>query len=64
MQQLRVSTSNLSALRKIDLTVRKYKRAYVSTNIEVEGHVEEQGGYDFQCKYTREKENIKVVDVI
>jgi len=65
LQQLPISTPNLSALGKIDLTARKYKHVYLFANLEVKGRGEEQGERQgSQCKYTREKESIKVVRMI
>jgi hypothetical protein len=41
LQQFLISTLNLSTLVKIDLTMRKYKRAYQLANLEVEERREE-----------------------
>ena len=65
LQQFHILTLNLFAIGKIDPAVRKYMRAYRSSNLEVEGHGEEYGvGHGSQCKYTRKKESTKVVSVI
>jgi hypothetical protein len=41
LQKLLISTTNLSALGKIDPIAQKYTRIYQSTNLEVEGRGEE-----------------------